>query len=120
MFISFDLKDNQQEALVRANFIARMNPIDQDLVNGLMKAWFQFSVIPKLAWPFQVYDFPLEFAKKLDVIATRLLKKWVGLYKKADTGVLFRARKNLGLGLTRPSLLFTQLQLVKLQLVKYS
>ena len=98
-----------------------MNLIDQDLVNGLMKAWlFQFSVIPKLAWPFQVYDFPLEFAKKLDVIATRFLKKWVGLYNKADTGVLFRARENLGLGLTRPSLLFTQLQLVKLQLVKYS
>src|SRR5690349_7224391 len=92
-FISFDLKDNQQEALVRENFIARLNLIDQDLVNGLMKAWlFQFSVIPKLAWPFQVYDSPLELAKQLDVIATRFLKKWVGLFKRADTGVLFRTR----------------------------
>jgi hypothetical protein len=67
-----------------------------------------------------VYDFPLDFAKKLDVIAIRYLKAWVGLYSKADTGVLFRSRSELGLGFARPSLLLKQMQLVKLQLVKHS
>ena len=57
--------------------------MDQDLVNGLMKAWlFQFSIIPSLAWPFQIYDFPLNFAKNLDVLACRFLKASLGLHKK--------------------------------------
>ena len=117
----YDLKDGPQEDLVRENFLLRLKAVDQDLVNGLMKAWlFQFSIIPSLAWPFQVYDFPLDFAKKLDVLACRYLKAWIGLHKKADTGILFRARANFGLGLSRPSLLLKQLQLVKLQLVKHS
>jgi len=120
-FIRYDLKEKQQEVVVRENFPNRLKIIDQDLANGIMKSWlFQFSVIPSLAWPFQVYDFPLNFAKKLDIVANRYLKGWLGLHKKADVGVLYRSRASHGLGLTCPSLLLTQLQLVKLQLIKYS
>jgi len=120
-FIRFDLKDKPQEAVVSDNFRQRLLLVDRDLVNGLMKAWlFQFSIIPSLAWPFQIYDFPLEFAKSLDTLANRYLKAWLGLYKRADIGSLYRPRQDLGLGLTRPSLLLKQMQLVKLQLVKHS
>jgi len=120
-FFRFDLKDGPQEALVYDSFLLRLNTVNLDLVNGLMKAWlFQFWIIPSLAWPFQVYDFPLAFAKTLDVLTTRFLKQWLGLFKGADVGLLYRSRENHGLGFTKPSLLLKQSQLIKLHLVKHS
>ena len=86
-----------------------------------MKAWlFQFSIIPFTCRPFQIYDFPLQFAKQMDTLANRYLKAWIGLYSRADIGILYGSRLDHGLGLTRPSLLLKQMQLVKLQLVKHS
>ena len=119
--IAFDLKEKQQELMVQDKFTARLNLIDKDLVNGLMKTWlYQFAVIPSLAWPFQVYDFPLTFAMELEATAVRFLKKWMGLYKRADTGFLFRARDNLGLALTSPPLLLKQMQISKCHIIKHA
>ena len=120
-FFRYDQKDGPQELLVHDSFLNRLKAVDQDLVNGLMKAWlFQFWIIPSLAWPFQVYDFPLAFAKSLDELSNRYLKAWLGIYKNADVGLLYRSRASHGLGFTKPSLLLKQSQIIKLHLVKHS
>ena len=77
-------------------------------------------MVPTLAWPFQVYDFPLDFAKQLDRTAICFLKKWTGIFKRADNGVLFRDRDRLGLGLTSPSSLLMQMQVLKCHIIKHS
>ena len=119
--LAHDLKEKLQELLVTEAFNARMSLIDRDLVNGLMKVWiYQFYVVPTLAWPFQVYDFPLDFAKQLDRTAICFLKKWTGIFKRADNGVLFRDRDRLGLGLTSPSSLLMQMQVLKCHIIKHS
>ena len=118
---AYDLKEKKQEAMVQKRFSSRMQVIDKDLVNGLMKLWlYQFSVIPSLSWPFQVYDFPLAFAREMEKSATRYLKRWAGLYRNADVDILYRPREKFGLGLTSCTAHLKAMQVIKCHLVKHS
>ena len=86
-----------------------------------MKLWlYQFSVIPSLSWPFQVYDFPLAFARGMEKSATRYLKRWAGLYRNADVDILYRPREKFGLGLTSCTAHLKAMQVIKCHLVKHS
>ena len=75
--------------------------VDKAPINGIMKTWiYQHYILARLSWPFLVHDFDLNFAKQLERSISVLLKKWLGIVRTADVGILFRSRSNFGLGLT--------------------
>ena len=98
-----------------------MQRIDNSLVNGLMKAWiYQFGSLQRLSWPSMVHDLPLSFARDLDRTTTRYLKKWVGLFRGADVGTLYRSRERFGLGITKTSVHFKKMGVIKCLLLNQS
>lgn len=106
---------------IKKEFLRLMNLIDNDLTDGFMKAWmYQHGILSNIAWPFLVQDLPLSLALDLDVITNRFLKKWTGLYRQADLGILYRSHERFGLGLTKVSSHFKKMGVVKCMLLKNS
>ena len=119
--IAYDLKEKKQELAIQQKFVHRMDVIDKDLVNGMMKLWlYQFSILPFLSWPFQIYDFPLSFAKELEQRATRHLKRWGGIYRNADVDILYRPREKFGLQVTSITAHYKAMQVIKCHLLKHT
>lgn len=120
-WISADNNELEVQKFVKAQFILNMQRIDNSLVNGLMKAWiYQFGSLQRLSWPSMVHDLPLSFARDLDRITTRYLKKWVGLFRGADVGTLYRSRERFGLGITKTSVHFKKMGVIKCLLLNQS
>jgi hypothetical protein len=120
-WISVDVNETQVQSFVKDEFVRCMDLIDADVVNGCMKAWmYQFGVLPRLSWPSLVHDLPLSFGKDLDAISTRHLKKWMGIHRSADIGVLYRDNEHFGLNLTLTSLHLQKMGVVKCLLLENS
>merc|ERR1712113_1216019 len=47
-------------------------------------------------------------------------KTWLGVYKTAETGALYRSKNNLGLGLTPVVDHFERMQIVKCQILRHT
>ena len=120
-WISADVNETQVQSFVKNEFVRCMNLIDSDVVNGCMKAWmYQFGVLSRLSWTGLVHDLPLSFGKDLDTISTRHLKKWMGIHRSADTGILYRDNAHFGLNLTLTSLHLQKMGVVKCLLLENS
>ena len=86
-----------------------------------MKLWiYQHYILSKLAWPFLIHDFNLDFATKLQQNANVYLKRWAGVLKGADAGVLYRPKRFLGLGLTSLSTQLKKMQITKCHICQNS
>src|SRR4051812_29669358 len=87
-----------------------MEKIEGSGINGLCKLFgYEHFAVPRLSWPFLIHDLSLSsFANGLEDIATRS-----GLYRSADVGALYRRREHLGLQLTRISVHYQHMQIVK-------
>ena len=67
-----------------------------------------------------IHDLDLSFAKSLQTLAQPHLKKWAGIGRTVDEGMLYRTRANLGLQLTSIADHYTAMQLVKAQILQGS
>jgi hypothetical protein len=67
-----------------------------------------------------VHDPPLSFARDLDRTTTRYLKKWTGLFRGADVGTLYCPRERFGLGITKTSVHFRKMGIIKCLLLQQS
>ena len=106
---------------MRALFLADMELIENSKVNGIMKLWiYQHCVLSRLSSAFMIQDFSHSFALDLEKLVSVKLKRWSGIYRSADVGLLFRSKKNFGLGLTSISMHFERMQLIKCSLLKGS
>jgi len=115
------LKDFEVANFVKQEFLKMMEIVGNDPVNGLMKLWmYQNFVLSKFSWPFMIYNFSITFMKKLEAKSTAMLKKWAGVFKKADPSILYRPRNLLGLQLTSLSSHFQKLQVCKCLLLENS
>jgi hypothetical protein len=120
-WIGIKLNDLDVKVKCAEEFREMMNQIDKASLNGLMKLWmYQHYVLSKLSWSFLIHDFNLNFCEKLQQNANAFLKKWVGVLKGSDEGILYRPRALLGLGLTSLSTHFKRMQVVKCHLLKNS
>ena len=81
---------------------------------------YEFGILPKLLWPFSIYDLSSSLAKGWDRRTGVYLKKWAHIFRNADVGTLFRQRSSFGLQLTPPSLFFKKMQIIKAHILKYS
>ena len=89
---------------VRSEFLEAMKTVSESRVRGFKKLWlYQHYVLARFSWPLMIHDFDLSYAKGIDRLVIPMLKKWSGVERSVDTGLLFRSRHNFGLGLTAVS-----------------
>ncbi|NQY51589.1 MAG: hypothetical protein HRT91_02715, partial [Piscirickettsiaceae bacterium] len=74
----------------------------------------------KLIWPFLIYDFRITFAKSWDRRTGVFLKRWGGVFRNTDVGILFRSYDFFGLQLSAPSTHFRKTQITKSHLLRHS
>ena len=61
---------------------------------------YRAAICPRLNWDFIINQLPMSWVtSKLEAIATRFLKKWVGLARPADPSRLYLPKTKGGLGL---------------------
>ena len=100
-WIHSDLDDKGIKALIRKTLIADMDLVSNANLSGFKKLWiYQHYVLARISWPLMIYDFDRFYIRNLDKITIPMLKKWSGIGRTVDTGLLFRSRSNFGLGLT--------------------
>ena len=83
-------------------------------LNGVTKCWVYNNMLTsKMSWELMIYNLPVSFVQELDAIATRFLKKWLGVTKSITVSVLYRKKDFFGMGLKRLMDLYTVLQVSK-------
>jgi hypothetical protein len=88
-----------------------LQKVDTTLLSRLQKLkLFKLAICPRLTWDLSVHCFPQTWLKDtLQPIATRLLKKWCGVAKSADTGCIFLPHENGGMGISSLVTLYKKL-----------
>ena len=96
--------------------------LDTDTLTASVKIWlYHHFIASKLSWSLLVNDLCLTFVKKLQAIATKSLKRWVGLPKRANPSILFvGGRDQCGLKIRNLITLWKQQQHIKLSLLESS
>ena len=106
---------------VKQKTLDDLSLVSRDPIRGAYKAWiYQHSIITRLSWPFFMHDFCRSFVTELQPTVNRYLRQWLGVYKSADEGVLYRSREHFGLNLTSITAHFESMQIVKCHLLKNS
>ena len=86
-----------------------------------MKLWiYQFYILAQLSWPFLIYDFDRSFVIDLQRKVNTVLKKWAGICRSSDNGLLFCSKEHFGLGLTAIFDHFEKMWLIKCSLLQSS
>ena len=91
---------------------AMLTAVDDSLLSRRQKLLLYSSgICPRLTWPLLIQEFPVSWLEKqVDTLATRYLKKWVGLCKSCNTAILHLPVAMGGLNLPRLSSLHKKLQ----------
>ena len=115
------LKEHLIKEKIKKEILNEIQVVDNCLLNGFMKLWlYQFYVLYHFSWPLLIHDLDKSFAVDIQRLINPYLKKWAGIGRTVDNGVLFRSNKNYGLGLTCFSDHYEKMQLVKCELLKNS
>ena len=62
------------------------------------KLWcVYFGLIPRLAWPMQIYEVPLSRIEKMESLISKFLKKWLGVPKSLTNVALYSSSTKLKL-----------------------
>ena len=57
-----------------------LRTIDRSQLLGRFKVWcFQFGIIPRLQWPFLLYDFPVYQVEAMERTCSAFIRKWLGV-----------------------------------------
>ena len=57
-----------------------LQKIDKTSLPGKLKIWcFQHGIIPRLSWPFALYEFPMTTVERMERLVNRYLRKWLGV-----------------------------------------
>ena len=97
-WIHYRLSEAKIKTKIWHSILEDFTCVDSSPINGFMKLWiYQFFLLIRLSWPFLRYDFDRTFVIDLQKEVNKILKKWAGVSKSADNGLLFRSKKNLAL-----------------------
>ena len=115
------INEKQIKQKISESLSKDIEKIHSSKVNGFMKLWlYQFYALSHLSWPFIINDLDKSFALELQRNVNVMLKQWAGIGRTVENGVLFRSKKNFGLGLTPISDHYQRLQVVKCELLRNS
>lgn len=120
-WISGYINEQNVQEFIKKKFLDLMSTVDKCMVSGINKLWiYQFGVLGRLAWAFLIQDLPLSLAIEFDKHTNRFLKRWAHIARSAEVGVLYRSNDRFGLGLTKISLHFKKMGVIKCLLLKHS
>ena len=104
--------DNTFKESLQTNLLRMLEAVDSTSVSRRQKLLlYKAGVCPRLTWPLLVHEYPITWVERhIDALTTRYLKRWAGLAKSANTGLLNLPRSMGGLSLPLPSILHKKLQ----------
>ena len=86
-----------------------------------MKVWlYNHFIVVYITWPFMIYDLPISFGEELKPVATKYLKRWLGITKSITESVLYRSKDHFGLGLIDLVTHLKKTQVYRMHMLKYS
>ena len=108
--------------LIEEKLRSLLESLDTSILTASAKIWlYHHFVASKLSWSLLFNDLCLSFVKKLQAIATKALKRWVGLPKCANPSILFvGGRDQCGLKVRNLITLWKQQQHIELSLLESS
>lgn len=75
-----------------------LKAIDNSHLLGKFKVWcFQHGIIPRLQWPFLLYDFPMSQVEGMERLSSKLLRKWLGVPPSVSPVNLYSKTSKLSL-----------------------
>ena len=85
---------------------------DQSLLSRQQKLRiYRLAICPRLTWLLSLTDLPLTWVERtLEPLATRLLKKWCGLSRSADSAQIFLSKASGGLDIPSITTCFKKVQ----------
>lgn len=89
-FFDESLKDVNNTNDVITELKKWLKTIESCHLLGRFKTWcFQYGIIPRLQWPFLLYDIPLTAVKNMERMCSKHLRKWLGLPPSFSTVNLY-------------------------------
>ena len=107
---------NTARSSLQGTLQSMLNAIDETPLTRQQKLrLFKHGVCPRLSWPLLVEVFPISWLEReLQPLATKALKKWVGLARPSNTSILFLPTKKGDLALPSLVMLFKKMQATKM------
>ena len=120
-WIHYYIEEADIKLKIREDFKRDVEIVANAQVNGLQKLWlYHHYIISRHSWALMIHDLDVSFARELQTLVQPFLKKWAGIHRNVDEGVLYRSRAQLGLQLTPIEQLFLGMQIIKAQLLQSS
>ena len=108
-------------AEIKENFIGNLEVTSKANITGPMKVWlYNHFIVAFITWPFMIYDLPISFGEELKAVATKYLKRWLGITKSITESVLYRSKDHFGLGLIDLVTHLKKMQVCRMHMLKYS
>ena len=86
-----------------------------------MKVWFyNHFIVAFITWPSMIYDLPISFGEELKAVATKYLKRWLGITKSITESALYRSKDHFGLGFIDLVTHLKKMQVCRMHMLKYS
>lgn len=74
------LKDTGNLSNTKAQLNSWLRAIDNSQLLGRFKVWcFQYGIIPRLQWPFLLYNIPTSAVEAMERLCSKFLRKWLGV-----------------------------------------
>ena len=84
------LKDTAAKQKTIKDLEEWLTKIDKSGLPGRFKAWlFQHAVLPRILWPFLVYDIPITTVESLERAISNRLRRWLGLPRCSSGTALY-------------------------------
>lgn len=92
------LTDSDNLISTKAQLNTWLKAVDRSRLLGRFKVWcFQYGIIPRLQWPFLLYDFPMSQVEGMERLCSKFLRKWLGVPPSFSTINLYSKTSKLPL-----------------------
>lgn len=92
------LTDSNNLVSTKAQLNTWLKAVDRSPLLGRFKVWcFQYGIIPRLQWPFLLYEFPLSQVEGMERLCSKFLRKWLGVPPSFSTINLYSKTSKLPL-----------------------
>ena len=64
--------------------------IDKCALTGVMKCWiYQYLIVPRIQWKLMIYDVPVSQVEKMEVIVSKMLRRWLSVCRSLTSAALY-------------------------------
>ena len=102
--INGDLNDKQARLSLDESLSRWIKLLDKCALTGIMKCWcYNYLILPKVQWQLMIYDFALSHVQRMEVMVSKVLRRWLGVSCNLTGVALFCKQTKLRLPLDGPT-----------------